>query len=65
MDRIHNLSSLYTRDQIEDIEKLLAICDKVPKEKREIYMITLRAYMEGMATGINGTNLYCLVEDKK
>lgn len=41
----------YSEEIRSDIEKLIEIYEKVPAEKRGIFLITLRAFIEGLTIG--------------
>ncbi|HBI62534.1 MAG TPA: hypothetical protein DDY31_15210 [Lachnospiraceae bacterium] len=42
----------YTPDQIRDAEKLCQLMQKVPDEKRQMFSISVLAYMNGFEAGI-------------
>lgn len=42
----------YTPEQIRDAEKLCQLMQSVPDEKRQMFSISLLAYMNGLEAGI-------------
>ena len=51
MEKIKEITDDYTPEQLEDIKKLLELYKRVPTEKRELFMMTLCAYMDGIQLG--------------
>lgn len=43
---------VYTPDQIRDAEKLCQFMQKVPDEKRQMFSVSVLAYMNGFEAGI-------------
>lgn len=41
----------YTPDQIKDAEKLCQLMQKVPDEKRQMFSVSVLAYMNGFEAG--------------